>query len=1213
MSRLFSFPGQFRIAPLLLAFALQGVSTVAYADPASNAALIDEADALAQKSNALAEAGDTAGAIAAMRESLRLQEEQVVPNLPSEVQTLFRLELTEQKLRLVSLYASNGEFTSAVALLEAEIQFHEGLSVPDKHAGQVQGWRDALPGLRANALLFRAKQAMELHADDRDSEALLVLQEILPQLDRATDIDAEQLASVNLLAGRVFAEALAYTEAETRYLRALESGEKAYGPSASELIVCLGELGRLSITRGMPERGAKHLVRAHEIAQATRDPALASTVKDLGMLLWHRGDNAESIVVLQRALALYGVQSDVNALIGQMATQLFLAVVQDDSGRFDDAETTFQQLGTQLETLIAEQPAFSGLKAVYLRRYGVHHLRQGHYEQAEKALLAGIELSKKSAPADSPQVVQQGCDLGEVYWAAGDLARSLEPIGRCFDSREADIARVLATGTEEQKRAFLGSYLVAFQKTMNAQRLGGNDNTRLNRLALTQVLRTKGRVLDAMTSSGLAARTSQNEETRGLMTRLTSVRAQMASLASSGMGSTGDLSRLRDEATTIEAKLGEVDAGFRAATRTIDLASVQQKLTSDDVLVEIVEYRPLDASYRKADPELRYLAYVVHREGEPRAFDLGPATPIDEAVNALRAVLRHPEQDVAPAARQLHSLVMAPLVTALAGKTHVFLAPDGALNTVPFAALVNANGFLVEQYDFTYLTSGRDLLRFGAEPPASGPLVVYANPEFGAAEGNVSGGNTKLSKVVFQQLPGTQAEADALHELFPDAVVNTGNDASEAAVKRVARPFALHLATHGYFLPTTSLSNLSGPNGEALDLQAANERLALAENPLVRSGLAFAGATGLRGQAGEDGVLTALEASSLDLTGTQLVVLSACQTAEGEVSQGEGVYGLRRSLTVAGAEALVMSLWSVDDEATSYLMRGYYRRLKEGMGRSAALRDVQRVLAASEPTRHPYYWAAFIPSGNPGAIVVPPPTAATPATPTPNSEASEDSASHSGDSDDNEEDSSSDGESEGDWPTATPNVGASIGAVHLALEGNSGQPKFAGTPVYLSMDFSLFSAAWDEDFGNTSRGVVIYDRLGANLGWIALQGNAVATLNWDYSLLLGYRAEYLGVFVGARWGSGTVVVDDSDFTNSGGYFPPAARIELPWFWESRISALGYYGAITDKREVLGVDLRIPLGGPSVWLQAGFNRLDGRVSQDNHAWMVPISLGFSGDD
>ncbi len=1195
--------GSRELRAVCLVVGLLALALPARADVSDNMALLTQAGDLDKKSSELADAGDLVGATTALRESLRLQEEQVAPSLTPDAQTLLRLELTEQKLRLVALLAGQNQFLEARDVLAAELRFHETLTVPDRYAGDLPAWRTTLARLEMDARLLQVQHAMELHANDRDSEALLVLQKVLPELDGRGDVDPAGLAAVNAVAGDVLAQSLAYSEAEARYLKALAYGEQAYGANADELLATLGKLGQLAIARGTPETGAVHLVRAHEIARASGDPRRADTVKDLGMLLWHRGDDGEAVHVLERAITLYEARTDQAAIPGLLATRLFLATVLDDMGEFERAESAYQLLDSQLAALIGRDPALVGLKAVYLRRYGVHHLRQAHYDRAAAALLEAIEITKSFAPADSAMVVQQGCDLGEVYWAAGDLARSLEPIGRCFDSREADVTRVLATGTEEQKRAFLGSYLVAFQKTMNAQRLGGNDNAALNRLALTQVLRTKGRVLDAMTSAGAALRGEQTQEVRELMARLTSVRARMASLASSGMGSASDVTRLRDEATAIEAKLGEVNADFRAALQTIDVGSIQQRLTSDDVLLEIVQYRPLDAHYRKAEPDLRYLAYVVHRDGEPRAFDLGSAPTIDAAVASLRAVLKNPSQDVTAPARALFDLVMAPVVGALQGKTHVFVAPDGALNTVPFAALSDQEGFLVRRYDFTYLTSGRDLLRFGAQPAASGPLVVFANPEFGTADGAVSGGSTKLARVVFGPLPGTQAEADTLHELFPDAVIQTGTNAAEATVKQVTRPFALHLATHGYFLPTTSLSNLSGPNGEALDADVAKQRLALAENPLVRSGLAFAGATGLRGQGGEDGVLTALEASSLDLTGTQLVVLSACQTAEGEISQGDGVYGLRRALTVAGAEALVMSLWSVDDEATSYLMRGYYRRLKEGQGRSAALRDVQRVLADSPATSHPYFWAAFIPSGNPGAIVVPAtrePASSDVATTADVSEPVEDDGADSSwfDSDD-------------DWETATPSFSGSLGAIHLNAETRDGSPQLAGTDVYLSMDVSLLSAAFGEDFGNEARGFAIYDRLGANLGWVTLGGDTLSTLNWEYNALLGYRARFLGVFAGIRWGSGAVVSDD--FTNSGAYFPPAARLELPWFWDSRISALGYYGSITHKREAVGLDVRIPLGGPEVWLQTGFSRLQGRTSQNNEAWMIPVSVGFSGED
>lgn len=143
------------------------------------------------------------------------------------------------------------------------------------------------------------------------------------------------------------------------------------------------------------------------------------------------------------------------------------------------------------------------------------------------------------------------------------------------------------------------------------------------------------------------------------------------------------------------------------------------------------------------------------------------------------------------------------------------------------------------------------------------------------------------------------------------------------------------------------------------------------ENPLLRSGLVLAGVKQQQSGAGEDGVLTALEAAGLDLWGTKLVVLSACETGLGEVQNGEGVYGLRRAL-VAGSQTQVMSLWKVSDAATRDLMTAYYTRLQAGEGRTEALRQVQLAMLRGElkPTqdgadyRHPYYWAAFIPSGD---------------------------------------------------------------------------------------------------------------------------------------------------------------------------------------------------------------------------------------------------------
>jgi len=136
------------------------------------------------------------------------------------------------------------------------------------------------------------------------------------------------------------------------------------------------------------------------------------------------------------------------------------------------------------------------------------------------------------------------------------------------------------------------------------------------------------------------------------------------------------------------------------------------------------------------------------------------------------------------------------------------------------------------------------------------------------------------------------------------------------------------------------------------------------DNPLLRAGLALTGANDRQGGEGEDGVLTALEAAGLDLWGTQLVVLSACETGIGAVRNGEGVYGLRRALVLAGVESQVMSLWQVSDEATRDLMVAYYQRLQAGEGRTEALRQVQLSLLRGSVWPHPFFWASFIQSGD---------------------------------------------------------------------------------------------------------------------------------------------------------------------------------------------------------------------------------------------------------
>ena len=401
------------------------------------------------------------------------------------------------------------------------------------------------------------------------------------------------------------------------------------------------------------------------------------------------------------------------------------------------------------------------------------------------------------------------------------------------------------------------------------------------------------------------------------------------------------IDRLTDEREHLEIEMQRRSAGYLSPSAPVTLAAVQDAIPLSAALIEFAVYRPFDPrasveSEKQFGPS-RYVVYVLRHSGGAGWKDLGPAEAIDRAVERMRTALADPARsDVTRRARELHQLVLAPLEPMLADTTHLLISPDGPLHLVPFEALRTAAGrYVIEDHLVTYLTTGRDLLRVSAARPAPGASAIFADPAFGRSRPQPAAS--------FARLAGTAGEAQRILTALPDARIRLGAAASEQELKGLHAPRVLHIATHGFFQPS-------------------NARQAPAENPLLRSGLALAGANAGESR-GEDGILTALEAANLDLWGTRLVTLSACDTGIGVVRNGEGVYGLRRAFFLAGAETLVMSLWPVSDLVTRDMMTGYYSGLKDGLGRGAALRRAQLRLMRQPGRRHPFYWASFIQAG----------------------------------------------------------------------------------------------------------------------------------------------------------------------------------------------------------------------------------------------------------
>jgi CHAT domain-containing protein len=544
-----------------------------------------------------------------------------------------------------------------------------------------------------------------------------------------------------------------------------------------------------------------------------------------------------------------------------------------------------------------------------------------------------------------------------VHVAAKHLDKAERVLADHLDSAERELAFVLATGTETDHLAYFTREAYLLDAAINYHARVAPKRGKAARLAMTTLLRRKGRILDAAAATLGKLRTRLPAEDQKLLLELEQTRAQLAKIAVAGSASNPNFAKqvaaLEEQIQKLEVTLARKNAELKLAIEPVELAAVQKKLPTGARLVEIVNYQPADitaayAATKKPVPR-RYAAYVLAERGDPKLVDLGDAGPIDESITKLRAALADPDNSEATAlAKALHKLTFAKLAPALGKSKHVMIAPDGALNVLPFAALHDGKKFLVESYTFTYLTSGRDLLRLGTRAAGKGKpkAYVFADPDFDGPPPTTSAPGTRRSRAMqnltWPRLPGTAAEADALEKSLTAPTIYRGKKATETALKSLQAPGILHLATHGFFLADADAS---------------------VENPLLRSGLVFAGANALS-SGNDDGVVTALEASGLDLRGTRLVVMSACETGVGKITNGHGVYGLRRALVIAGAESLVMSMWQVDDLATKELMAGYYKKLEAGQGRSEALRTVQRELLAKPKYAHPYYWASFIAAGD---------------------------------------------------------------------------------------------------------------------------------------------------------------------------------------------------------------------------------------------------------
>jgi tetratricopeptide (TPR) repeat protein len=908
--------------------------------------------------------GEYARAEPLYERALRIRERALGPEHP---------DLARSLNNLAGLYKAKGDYARAEPL------FAKALSIREKALGPDNP--DVAQSL-SNLAGLHASKGEYARAEPLFVGALRIREQVLGR-------DHPDVAtSLNNLAN-LFQDKGEYARAEPLYVRALRIREKALGKDHPDVATSLNNLANLYKAKGDYARAEPLLVRAlgiREKALGPDHPAVAQSLSSLAMLYQDKRDYVSAEPLFERALrirerALGPEHPSVAASLSN------LALLRKSKGDFTPAEPLYvRALG------IAEKRV--GLEsldaAVCLNNLSDLYYARGDYARAEPLLVRSWRIREKALGPEHPNVAQSLNNLAAFYRATGDYTRAIETKRRADDVTEHNLAAILATGAEEQKQAYFATLSQDTNSTVSLHMRAALTLPGAAEMSLTTILRRKGRVLEAMRDLFRVLRQHADPKDLARIDELARVRAELAKRTLGGPAKGEDLeahlrglTELHEAGRQIEETLASRYAALGLKQIPVTLEAVQAALPSGAALVEYFAFKPIDVPAKPEGywGELRYVAYVLRPRGEPDWVDLGETEPIDRLARQVRSKYATADPEAARAARDLDKLVMEPVRKLLGRTTDVFLSPDGELNLVPFGALLDENGeYLVKRYRLTYLSSGRDLLRLALRADAREGATIVAAPDYGdpgkypgatKENGNRGERSVDMGSIRFSPLPGTLVEASRLAGILDNARLLTGAQATEGALKAMRAPRLLHLATHGFFLADLPAPPLDESQRGISHIGPVDDlprpQVAMPENPLLRSGLALAGAN-RRASGQDDGILTAMEAMSLDLMGTQLVVLSACETGMGDVRTGDGVYGLRRALVLAGAETQIMTLWRIDDDATQRLMAEYYEKIAKGMGRSDAMRNVTLDMLANSRTANPKYWASFIVSGDPGPL-----------------------------------------------------------------------------------------------------------------------------------------------------------------------------------------------------------------------------------------------------
>jgi CHAT domain-containing protein len=792
-------------------------------------------------------------------------------------------------------------------------------------------------------------------------------------------------ATLNTL-GVVYMAQRDFAKAERHFEASQKIYETHRGKHALDLARVLMSLGVLRRDMGRP-KDAEHLLRQSlgifeaSSKQPEKDPQVARVLQNLAAVYQSKGmkQYAKAEELYLRCLAIWKACPVKDTEAEAQAMNNLASLYMDmKPRRLDRAEDFYTRSLRLRERTLGRDHLGVAESLTYL---AVLEQVREKYSLAEEHLLRGLGIRKAKLGDYHPSVAETHNQLALLSERQGKMAQAATHFDRARHISRRHMSLVLPTLPERDQVAFLAvTERDDFERALSLQPAGlgrTRDAAAVTRRAVAWLLNGKALSQEALARSALLSRDAKVPALQKFVAQLRRTRDELARLAMSPVKAgeeaarqkrLAELEKLEQEASRQLARAG---SSAVAPDRWFDAQEVSKALPRDAVLIDVARFRKFDfkGTIGNRFGEEHYFAWVTPSQGEPAAVDLGPAKAIDDAVEAVRRPMdrgretlklfmedpEKAEKALREPLGRLSKLVLGKLKPHIESAKRWIVSPDGSLWLVPWEMLLLPDGkYAVEEHALSYVLSGRDLLTRARFTGKTERPVVVADPEYDLTPK----AGADLGRGVFsvQRLENTRVEAEAidkpLRALTKEIPVQLLRDkALEATVKAAKNPRVLVLATHGFFLS---------------EEKARKMRLGT-DNPLSRCGLLLAGCNRATKSGANDGVLTGLEVLGMDLRGTEMVVLSACQTGLGNVRAGEGIAGLRQAFRLAGAESVVSTLWEVPDGSSALLMAHFFRGLGKGKSRPDALRDAQCALIEEHRGKyavaHPLFWAAYTVTG----------------------------------------------------------------------------------------------------------------------------------------------------------------------------------------------------------------------------------------------------------